>query len=305
VTESKEEAPERRISFTVNADQNFTATNEVTAALAILAELDSTPAGVDEFTAIEKVIGPFPADLIRVPLAERMDRLPAFSLRFKGILVQKFDGTAATTTCRATKGDSNALDTGFGAMVAFQEFVNPVPASERGQVTFTVTITACMPKWPQHVFNWSPPTVGAWVETLAHELILHGEPDVDGIVLYQGGTGWPYQMQSTQHWMFVRRGLPRYLLWLYRLNAGRYRQHAADFLTSLRGWAGEKEVTNRPPSVDNVLNGTPDLSNLRELAALLYLSQPTKDGDNAKLIGQMKAILSDTAGKPPLWWLPR
>jgi hypothetical protein len=304
VTESKQEAPENRVSLTLNADQNFTATNDVTTALAILTDLDSTPASDGEITAIEKVLGPFPADLIRVPLAERMSRLPGFSLLLKGVLVQKFDGTAATTACRASKGASNVSDSGYLAMAAFNNFLNPIPAPEREQVTFTVTITACMPKWPLQLLNWSAPTVGVWVETLAHELILHGEPDLDGAILYRNGTAWPFQMERTQHWMFIRRGLPRYLLWLNRLRVGHYQQHVAAFLASLRGWAGEKDQTSLPPSVDTMLNGTPDISNLREFAALLYLNQPVKDADNAKLIDEIRAILSATTGKAPLGWLP-
>lgn len=300
MTETKEEATVDPVSFVLTSGADFSATKEVSAALGIIADLDSAPATDDEAAKLKEVLGPFPPELVRVPLAGRMRQLGGFSLRFTGVMKSvNFDGTNATTTCTASYGGGSAADAGPMAIVNFPDFLSPI--AERGKVGFEVTIKTLMPTGKAPAW-WAPPTVGGWVETLMHELCQHAEPDVDAVLVYRAGTRWPYQLQEAQHWMFVYRGLPRYLLWLRRLSTGPRQELVADVVASLRKWA--EGLTKQPRSVVNTLDGKPDISHLRELAPLLRLDPPSEDGNNAKLIDGAQEMLRDIAKKSSLWWLP-
>jgi hypothetical protein len=300
MTEVEEEAKENPVPFVLKVGGSFSAAKEVSRALGVIAKLDSTPATDDEAASIKKTLGPFPPDLVTVPLAERMRQLGRFSLEFTGdVVAVRYDGTAGSTTCVASYDGNRAADAGPKATM-FPGFVSGIGVPERGKVDFTVTIRAKIPK-ADAVGGWTAQTLGGWVETLAHELILHGEPYVDTVLGYRAGAGWPDQLQDTQHWMFIYRCLPRYLLWLRRLKVGWPKKVTDEFVTSLRVWAEGK--TTQPPSVNDTLNGTPEIYHLRELAPLLRLESPSENDDNAALIETAKGMLSGIAAKKELWWL--
>jgi hypothetical protein len=304
MTDRAPEATTDPAPLTLAAAQSFSATSEVSQALGILRQIDSASATDAEISAVEAVLGPFSHDLARRPLMERIRSVNGCSLAMKGTMATNFDGTAGITALNASWAGETVSDTGSMAAQRFQDFLGGVPPDKRGEVGFRVVITAYMPKYPARLRGWTAPSVGSWVEKLAHELTVHAEPDVDAIATYRSGTAWPYQWQATQHWMFIHRGVPRYLLWLRRLTTGPNARTdlVPDFLTSLRGWAKEKDQAQVPESVTTTLNGQPGIVNLRQLAALLHLNPPAETGPNTDLVATLKNQLGSISAKARLWW---
>lgn len=311
MTETVETGPEGTGFYSFKPGDDFIAQAEVNQALAVVAELDSA-ATTAEVADVKKVLGDFPDRLVQLPLAQRMREQTGLSLRFEGAALKNYDGTTGRTKCRATYQGESATDSGPSAP-KYPRLLARIPvatgheAAGRSGAVFAVTISVYVPQAPLSSPLWKPPSIGGWAETLAHELIVHGEPYADDVRAYRAGTAWPGQVESTQHWMFIYAGLPRYLLWLRRLRDGPQRDYLADFLNSIRTWADDqlqKKKPPIPPSVSSAIAGTPLNPHLRELAALFHLNPPAEDGDNTELTTQIQEKLIGIASKSPLWWLP-
>jgi hypothetical protein len=306
-----------------NPPENFIATSEVRQALDILRQLDSAPTTDEEISAVRPVLGSFSPDLLRQPLTARISKLEGCTLPIRAITDPRFTGTAGTTAVIAngsyqiTGGSGgegkitrieikNVSDSGPMAPRNFPESVGKVPADQRGAISFRVRITACMPPYVDRLPGKKLFSVGAWLERLAHELTVHAEPAVDAIATYRSGLPWPYQWEATQHWMFRYRGAPRYLLWLNRLITGLHHGLVPEFRASLLGWANEQKQTTETPKVKSARDEDkiPAIVDLRELAALLHLSQPKENENNAGLAATLKDELRGISAKAPLWWLP-
>lgn len=265
----------------------------------IFQELDRVPVTEGELSDVEKALGRETPTTIKQPLLERIERVTGQGPRLSGTVAARYDGTWANTSLLATPKEGRQVDaTGFNAVHIFGSALGEVPKEGRHEVAWRVTVGTVIPKYPLAVQPWAG-EVGEWLEVFVHEFTLHAETYVNAIGVYLAGAVWPTTFQSTEHWLFVQQGLPRYLLLLNRIRQN-YPAHENAYMKSLRPWALTQ--TKVPPAVENVVRGNPNVENLRELALFYGKEQPTEV--DMALSAWLKERLAPLVTAPPLdGWL--
>ncbi|MEO3813338.1 hypothetical protein ABGB17_30440 [Sphaerisporangium sp. B11E5] len=268
----------------------------------IFQELDRVPVTGNERTEVEKALGRETPATFTQPLLERIERVTGQGPRLSGTVAARYGGTWANTSLLATPKGGHQVDaTGYNAVHVFGSALGEVPKEERHEVVWRVTVETVIPKYPLAVQDTEPwaGEVGEWLEVFVHEFTLHAETYVNAIGAYLAGAVWPTTFQSTEHWLFVQQGLPRYLLLLHRIRQ-KYPAHENAYMKSLRPWALTQ--TKVPPAVANVVGGNPNIENLRELALFYGKEQPAEV--DMKLSAWLKERLAPLVTAPPLdGWL--
>jgi hypothetical protein len=281
----------------------FTIAGLVDEAMSILCAIDAVPAGPTEIAAVAQALKMTTVPGLDQPLLTvRATRIPGLTVGLAGVLDAKYSGTDGATTLWATAGSETESDSGFAAGAKFPALLNPVEKLKRPGVRFRIAVQAFQAKYVHQYEHSTAPSLGAWVETLAHEFCLHADAHIDGIESYLAGEPWPGQLEKTQHWLFLRRGVPRYLLWLNRLRSGTRKDLMPSVEAAARSWA-DAQSNDQPAAVAAVLRKTAEPVHLRELASVFHLPAPDE-----KSLSATQDILSGLVAPLPerqkLWWWP-
>ena len=187
--------------------------------------LKSLAAGEGAGHEIERVaaIARLPGGLLghlATPMFERISATPNTSLVVEADRGPKKDpGVAGSTTLFADFAGTKAADMGtIDRRQRFWDLLKSVPRGERKQVKFTIKIKTLIPFF-EHFHQQAGLSLPYYLETLAHEVALHGEKYVQQIRAWQESDDvtWKptYEYQEHQEHMFG--GNPRYLLLIERL----------------------------------------------------------------------------------------
>jgi hypothetical protein len=281
----------------------FTANALVKQAMDILWEIDAGPATRDEIAAVADALRMTAVPGLDEPLLKsRAAGVPQLSLALRTLVARNFSGTDGETILLATVGSTQERDTGYTAGGLFPDLINPVETAKRGEVRFALNVWAYQPKYVHMYDNQGVPGLGAWTEILAHELCLHAEPAIDSISTYLAGGLWPGQRQMTQHWLFLRLGVPRYLLWLNRIRAGQYKHLMPEITASAQSWA-KAQADAAPVAMASVPNKHAELTDLRELASIYHLPQPDQR-TAAATQDTLAELVRPLPQQRKLWWWP-
>ena len=284
--------------------KGFSATALVKQAMSILYEIDTVPATGDEIAAVASALKMTAVPGLDRPLLKsRAAGIPGLALALRPLVAPNYSGTDGETILAARVDGKTELDSGYGAVANFPGLINPVETAKRGEVSFTLNVRVYQPKYQNLYGNRPVPGLGAWTEVLAHELCLHAEPYLDSILSYRAGAFWPGQLSRAQHWLFLRRGVPRYFLWLNRLRLGEHRGLAPEMAASAKSWASD-EPDNPPPSIANVLASNAVLENLRELASAFHLPQQPDEQTKAAMQDTLAELVRPFMQQQKLWWWP-
>jgi hypothetical protein len=289
--------------LTVKPGTGFTIAGLVDEAMSILCAIDAVPASTVEIAAVAQALKMATVPGLDQPLlTARAARIPNLTVGLAGVLDGRYSGTDGQTTLWATVGSVTEPDSGFAAGDKFPGLINPVEKLKRPEVRFRLTVRIAQAKFLHLYQNGTAPALGDWVETLAHEFCLHADAHIDGIVSYLAGEPWPGQLEKTQHWLFLRRGVPRYLLWLNRLRSGAHKDLMPSVEAAARSWAGG-QANEQPAAIAAVLRKTAELTHLRELASVFHL--PAPDEKSAAATQDILAGLVRTLpDQQKLWWWP-
>ena len=157
---------------------------------------------------------------LATPMFERIAATPNTSLVVEADRGLKRDpGVAGSTTLFADYAGTKAADMGsIERREKFWGLLKSVPTGERNQVKFTIKIKTLIPFY-EHFHREAGLSLQYYLETLAHEVALHGEKYVQQIRAWQESDDvtWKptYEYQEHQEHMFS--GDPRYLLLMGRL----------------------------------------------------------------------------------------
>lgn len=188
--------------------------DRLTRAWTILQKLDRRPPRPGVVGVIEQLIG-HPAPQLTASALSRIERMPGTKVKVIGTPAPARDpGQAGGTTLVARYNGQRKQDTGFMAGSEFAEFVNGVPADKRDQVQFTIEIVAMVPKYEHQAKDGKYPGIDYFLETLMHELAIHGEKYIEMITAYRAGRAWSQTFEHTEHREHMFVGDPRYMLLL-------------------------------------------------------------------------------------------
>jgi hypothetical protein len=187
--------------------------------------LKTLAAGAGTAQEIERVaaITRLPGARLRylaTPMLERIAATPKTSLVVQAARGPKKDpGVVGSTTLFAEYDGTRAHDTGYyTTREEFQALLAEVPKGERKQVKFTIQINILIPFY-EHLHAQVGLSLHYYLETLAHEIALHGEKYCDKIRSWQESDDvhWKPTSDYAEHQEHMFCGNPRYLLLLGRL----------------------------------------------------------------------------------------
>jgi Protein of unknown function (DUF2934) len=153
------------------------------------------------------------------PMLERIAATPKTSLVVladRGPI--RDPGVLGSTKLVAEYDGTRAQDTGYLAGEKFKAFLAEIPKGERKQVKFTIQVKILIPFNP-YFYAETRVSLPYYLETLAHEIALHGEKYVDQIRSWQESDDvhWKPTDEYVEHQVHMFCGNPRYLLLLGRL----------------------------------------------------------------------------------------
>jgi len=209
--------PLQRDELTISPQMPETEAGELREAWALLKELDARPASADEIARVASIAHTEHIEFLGEGMLERIRATPNTRLVVSGGLTGKRNSDeAGGTRLIATFQDRVEQDVGYGAAETFSEFMKSVPKEARKQVQFQIRFDILIP-----YLAWArKPDYGVayFLETLTHELALHGEAYADRIVRWrESEEPWTPTFEYSEHQEHMYAGNPRYMLLLRRL----------------------------------------------------------------------------------------
>jgi len=209
--------PLQRDELTISPQVPETEAGKLREAWALLKELDAKPASSDEIARVASIARAEHIEFLGEGMLARIRATPNTRLVVSGGLTDKRrQDEAGGTRLIAMFADRTEADVGFGAAETFSEFMESVPKKERKQVRFQIRFDILIPS-----LAWARKRdygVAYFLETLTHELALHGEAYADRIVRWrESEEPWTPTFEYSEHQEHMYAGNPRYMLLLRRL----------------------------------------------------------------------------------------
>jgi hypothetical protein len=208
----------QRDELTISPQLPETEAGDLREAWALLMELDATPASADEIISIAGIAHAEDIEFLGEGMLARIRGTPNTRLVVSGGLTDKRkQDEAGGTRLIAKFGDRMEADVGYAAAENFSEFMKSVPEGERKQVQFQIRFDILIPyyEWARKRERYG---VAYFLETLTHELALHGEKYADRIVRWrESKEPWTPTFEYSEHQEHMYAGNPRYMLLLGRL----------------------------------------------------------------------------------------
>jgi hypothetical protein len=210
--------PLQRDELTISPQMPETEAGALREAWALLKELDARPASADEIARVASIAHTEHIEFLGEGMLERIRATPNTRLVVSGGLTDKRrQDEAGGTRLIAKFADRTEADVGYGAAETFSEFMKSVPKEARKQVQFQIRFDILIPyfEWARKREHYG---VAYFLETLTHELALHGEAYADRIVRWrESKEPWTPTFEYSEHQEHMYAGNPRYMLLLRRL----------------------------------------------------------------------------------------
>jgi hypothetical protein len=215
---------EERKAVTVTFGNNFPAAQrqrveQAWDILTTVAAAAGTAQEIERVAAITRL----PVDrlgYLATPMLERIAATPKTSLVVLADRGPRKDpGVLGSTTLSAEYDGTKVQDTGYvTGTEQFHALLAKVPKGERKQVEFTIELNILIPFY-QHFYAEARVGLPYYLETLVHEIALHGETYVERITSWQESEAvqWKRTFEIDEHREHMFCGNPRYLLLLRRL----------------------------------------------------------------------------------------
>lgn len=180
--------------------------------------LDERSMNAHELQRLQETFGGATGYSLKVPLLDRIASQKNTRLQVEGTFAPlKSPADAGGTTLIAKLSDNSIVqDTGFLASEKFPKALDQ--EANRNQVQFLIKITIMIPVYEhQSPKAWSRSTAH-YLETITHELALHGEKYLDVIDDYQNNRSkWKNSFEYQEHYEHLYEGNKRYVLIMSRI----------------------------------------------------------------------------------------
>lgn len=209
--------PLQRDELTISPQMPEPEAGRLREAWALLKALDAKPASTDEIDRVAAIAHTEHIEFLGKGMLDRIRATPNTRLVVSAGLTDKRKlDQAGGTRLVAMFADQTQTDVGYGAVDTFSRFMDSVPEEARKQVQFQIRFDILIP-----YYDWARKHdygVAYFLETLTHELALHGEAYADRIMRWRESTGsWEPTFEYSEHQEHMYAGNPRYMLLLRRL----------------------------------------------------------------------------------------